>query len=1369
MNKVLPDALSTFAVCRRGHRTRGAKQLTKFPILLSAFLLSIVFVLNGPSFVRADQTALVQLTAGEQSWLKQNPDKLTLYYNVEFPPIEFASDSGAFAGMGADIIALIEKRLGIQFIKTPSRDWNKHLAALENGECAVAPTIVSTPERRLYAFFTSPYAVVPVVMITSKAQHSRLTFDDLTGLRVAVVSGYATEKYARDKSKNRFEVTPVENVSEGLRAVAFGQADVLMENIAVASYFINRQGIANLRVAGNTDFAFAWSIGVSRKYPLLFSAVQKALDTIPEGEIERIRKRWISLEPESGMDPQTRRLLQVIGVFAVLLIIGLTVISLVFKHRLNEKVATLKTAQQELLDQSEILRLATEVTQAGIWDSRLTEQKIYLNAQWLAMLGYEPEERTISLSEFDDFVHPEDRTRLHHFFGDYVAGGGYMQFENEYRLRRVDGSWCWVLSKGRAVEWDSRNVPSRIIGLDMNIQKIKDDQEKMAQNEAWFRAIFENAPYSIVINRVEDGKYIDANKIFLDRWNIGREELAHYSPGDFLIIPREEMTEFYDQLLKTGSVKNREVEVMGKNGPKGYLIFSSVVLNVGGQKQILSMTADVTERKLAEMALKESEARIREMIDNAPFGAHSYQLDASGELIFTGANPAADRILGIDHDPLIGKTTEEAFPMLKQTNVPSAYREVALTGRRWEEDVVFYEDQNISGVFEVFAFQTGPGRMTAFFLDITERKKAEEELRENRELLSATFNATADGVLVVDNEGKISQMNRQFAKMWRIPEDLQKALEDEKLLSFVTDQLVDPERFLSRVRELYKSSREDLEEIRFKDGRVFERYSCPMIREGKEAGRVWDFRDITLRKQAEEALRTSEAGYRRLYNSMMDAYVRVDMDGIIRECNNAFLKMIGYQADEIKKLTYQDITPEKWRVREAWIIENQILTRGFSDTYEKEYILRDGSILPVELRTYLLRDDEGKPAGMWAIIRDITERRRADEEREKMQGQMLQSQKLEAVGVLAGGVAHDFNNILSAIIGYTELMMGKMNPSDPNFKNLSKILDAAQRSANLTRQLLAFARKQTIVPIIFDINESIGSLLKMIRRLIGENIELVWMPGAGPCYVRMDPSQFDQTLLNLCVNARDAISSVGRIAIQTQTVSFDQFSVDAGTEFMPGEFVVLSVSDDGRGMDKETLNHIFEPFFTTKGIGEGTGMGLATVYGIVKQHNGFINVFSEPGRGSILKIFIPRYDAGYHPVEQEQTKTIPRSKGEAVLLVEDDPTVLEMIMLMLQHLGYAVITAGSPKEAIRVAEKNTSDIHLFITDIIMPEMNGRELADRLRAIRPEIKHLFMSGYTADVIAHQGVLDDSINFIHKPFTLKDLAIKIREVLDGSVVQ
>ena len=395
---------------------------------------------------------------------------------------------------------------------------------------------------------------------------------------------------------------------------------------------------------------------------------------------------------------------------------------------------------------------------------------------------------------------------------------------------------------------------------------------------------------------------------------------------------------------------------------------------------------------------------------------------------------------------------------------------------------------------------------------------------------------------------------------------------------------------------------------------------------------------------------------------------------------------------------------------------------------------------------------------------ELAENKRAEEEKAKLQAQLYQAQKMESVGQLAGGVAHDFNNMLSVILGYAQMGLEKTDLLSSLHNDLQQILDAALRSANITRQLLAFARKQAIAPQILDLNEIVGDMLKMLKRLIGEEVSLTWLPDPKLWPINIDPSQVDQILANLCVNARDAIGGVGELNIETGMVTFEPEYCAGHAEVVPGEFVLLAVSDNGCGMEKEILEKIFEPFYTTKELGHGTGLGLATVYGIVQQNNGFVNVSSEPGKGTTFRIYLPRHTGRVNNVAKQRNGPIQCGQGETVLVVEDEEAILRLASRMLKELGYTVLTANSPKEAIRLAHEQ-ADIQLLLTDVIMPEMNGKDLAKLLLTSRPGLKCLFMSGYTAGSIASQDVMDEEIHIIQKPFSARDLAAKVREVLES----
>ncbi len=402
--------------------------------------------------------------------------------------------------------------------------------------------------------------------------------------------------------------------------------------------------------------------------------------------------------------------------------------------------------------------------------------------------------------------------------------------------------------------------------------------------------------------------------------------------------------------------------------------------------------------------------------------------------------------------------------------------------------------------------------------------------------------------------------------------------------------------------------------------------------------------------------------------------------------------------------------------------------------------------------------------GIAAHIGSALMRKRAEAEHEKLQAQFMQAQKMESVGRLAGGVAHDFNNMLTGIMGYAELCQENIVPDNPIYEFLDEIIATAKRSAKLTHQLLAFARKQIIAPKLLDLNDTISGMLKLLRRLIDKDVTIKFSADSDTWPVKMDPTQIDQILANLCVNAHDAIRGVGSINIETHNATLDASYCDGHPGVVSGEYALLRVSDTGCGMDRKTLEQIFDPFFTTKNVGEGTGLGLSTVFGIVKQNSGFINVTSELGKGSTFEIYLPRFVATETVKVAAEMETKDSHGNETVMLVDDEKSIRITTSLFLQGLGYTVLIAKDPEHALHLAVEFVGEIHLLITDVVMPGMSGRDLSNRLTELRPAMKSLFISGFSADVIAQRGVLADGINFLSKPFGRDELARKVRQVLD-----
>ncbi len=641
-----------------------------------------------------------------------------------------------------------------------------------------------------------------------------------------------------------------------------------------------------------------------------------------------------------------------------------------------------------------------------------------------------------------------------------------------------------------------------------------------------------------------------------------------------------------------------------------------------------------------------------------------------------------------------------------------------------------------------------------------ELKWAEEELRKSEALFRNLFERHAAVQLIIDpDSGKIIDANDAAVEFYGwTREQLQQIM-------ILDINILPPEAIKQEMEKARINKRTHFEfHHRLADGSIrdVEVFSSKIEAKGKDLLHSV-IHDITARKQAEKALRESENSFSQLFESAPVPMAYASKVGGYRGTtwNKAWYRTFGYAREQAEGRSGNDIGLWVNPTDRNRFIE-MVNRRNYVADFETLLRRCDGAVRNCSLFGRFI--DKPGHRLLMAVYLDITERKRVDEEREKLQAQLNQAQKMESVGRLAGGVAHDFNNMLGAILGYTELGLLGVSQTDPIHGTLVDIQKAAQRSADLTRQLLAFARKQTVAPMVLDLNETLEGMLKMLHRLIGEDIDLAWLPCKDLDRVRMDPSQIEQVLANLCVNARDAIYDTGKITVETAAVTFDETYCAAHVGSVPGEYVLLAVSDNGCGMDAETLSHLFEPFFTTKAVGKGTGLGLATVYGIVKQNNGFIDVCSEPSQGTTFKIYLPR-----HATEAGRTTKMdaaqPAARGhEIILLVEDEPMILDITTKMLQRQGYTVQAAATPGEAIRLAREHTGEIHLLMTDVVMPEMNGRDLAKNLLSLYPNLKRLFMSGYTANVIAHHGVLDEGVQFIQKPFSVQTLAVKVREVLD-----
>ena len=651
--------------------------------------------------------------------------------------------------------------------------------------------------------------------------------------------------------------------------------------------------------------------------------------------------------------------------------------------------------------------------------------------------------------------------------------------------------------------------------------------------------------------------------------------------------------------------------------------------------------------------------------------------------------------------------------------------------------------------------------------EASELKQTIESLRGSENKFHAFFGNSLDALFITMPDGRILEANPAACRMFDYTE--------EELIQGGRNLVVDLDdpRLPPALKERRRTGK-FIGELTFKrkDGTKFPAEISSVIfksREGDERVSII-IRDIQRRKAAELALRESEERFRFLTETVSDIIWTVDLNLSTTYVSPSIERVLGFTPEERKRQQVEEVlTPESLKLIQVLFAEelakekDKSVDPDRSMTNEVEYYRKDRTTVWLENAMKWIRDEKGAVIGIHGVSRDISKRKKAQIERDKLHAQLIQGQKMESVGRLAGGVAHDFNNMLGVILGRVEMILMGMKPGDSSFEDLEEIQKAARRSADLTRQLLAFARRQAIAPKVLDLNDVVEGMLKMLRHLIGEDIDLIWHPDTRLWPVKMDPAQLDQILANLCMNAKDAIAGSGTVTIETENVIFDDVYCEKHAGSKPGRYVLLAVSDDGCGMDKEIQSHLFEPFFTTKEVGKGAGLGLATIYGIVKQNDGYVDFQSDRGQGTTFRIYIPRNEGDFVKEAAAGSTEKPRGRGETILLVEDEPGILAMGKAMLERLGYAVFSTSDPYDALDLVKEHPGKFHLLMTDVVMPKMSGKDLAEQVKVLNPKIKILFMSGYNADVIVNHGVIDSGTRFIQKPFSMKDLSAAMQQAL------
>jgi PAS domain S-box-containing protein len=935
--------------------------------------------------------------------------------------------------------------------------------------------------------------------------------------------------------------------------------------------------------------------------------------------------------------------------------------------------------------------------------------------------------------------------------------------------------------------------------------------DALEQSERRFRATFDQAAVGIA-HVAPNGTWLEVNQRLCDIVGYTAEELLARTFQDITYPPDLDTDlQFVSQLLDgTTTSYSLEKRYLRKDGALVWIeltvslvrdaagapaYFISLVEDISARKDAeerlsaakLSLEAEVSERRRAEAALRANEQSLATTLDS--IGDAVIATDATG--CVTRMNPVAEQLTGWTLAEARGAPLEQVFRILNETtrqDAPSPVRRVLAQGGvvgLVNHTVLVARDGGERPIADSAApIRDGDGSLhgvVLVFRDQTDERAAETILRKSEATKGAILHAALDCIVAADQAGFITEFNPAaertfgYARAEIIGKPLTRlvppALRQHHLDGF--------DRYLKTGVGSILGKRVELSALHANGTEFPIELAVIPTRSEETLFFTAYIRDISDRQRAAQALQASEARFKHLADSGIIGIVISDIFGNIHEANDAFLELVGFSRQDLSAgtLRWTDLTSPEWRAADAAAVE-QLRATGVAPAREKEYTCKDGSRKPVLVGVAMLeaprcigfvldltpqRRAEQARAQAWVVAQqESVHRAKAERALEQTEEQLRQSQKMEAIGLLAGSVAHDFNNLLSVVLGYAEMLVDELQSGDPIRDDVTQIRDAATRASELTQQLLAFGRRQVLEPRALNLNAAISGMTRMLGRIIGEDIELaaILSPQVGAVFV--DPNQIEQVLLNLVVNARDAMPHGGKLTIETAEIELDEAYAAEHLDVAAGRYVMLAVGDTGAGMDRATQARVFEPFFTTKEPGKGTGLGLSTVYGIVKQSGGTIWLYSELGKGTVFKIYLPRTDAP--PESMSRTAAArPRHGHETVLLVEDDSQVRALASAILRRHGYHVLSAASGGDALLICEQFLGGIDVLLTDVVMPRMSGRELWERLKTLRPAMKVLFMSGYTDDAVVRHGVLSSELAFVQKPLTPATLLGKLRHVL------
>ncbi|MCK5840810.1 MAG: PAS domain S-box protein [Candidatus Sabulitectum sp.] len=1005
-------------------------------------------------------------------------------------------------------------------------------------------------------------------------------------------------------------------------------------------------------------------------------------------------------------------------------------------------------SDQILEDNTALLKSSQSLAHIGSWEHDLITGDLVWSDEVYRIFGEEPQAFKATYEAFLEFIHPEDRALVNEAYTSSIRDG-HDSYHVEHRIIRRKSGETRIVHEQCEHHRDSSGNISRSIGFVEDVTERKAVELKLYESERMYRLVTENSIYGMY--RVSaDGNMIFANQAFSDLTGYSQMELEGLPKSK--LFPHGEAKDISDAnlvLLQSGKSISGRNTLTRIDGSPVEVHFSSVPLfdNSGCYSGFIGSVMDLTERLEAEKALWESRENYRSLVESTADWVWAIDLEGS----HTFSNGSIKALLGYEVNEVLG---ESAFPLMHPDDLESGRELVVNAVKRksgWSNVEIRWLHKD--GSVRVFESSARPlfdlnGEMTGFTgidRDITEHKKAQEALLKSEFDMRTLFNAMTDIVFEMDYDGTYINIAPTSPELM--------FLSAENSIGRTLHQVfpkTEADQFLYFIRRCIDGNESITIEYPLAiGGRTvwFEGRATPKTKNTV----LYIATDITDRKEAQiERERLMMA-----IEQAAETIVITDLNGTIEYVNPAFEKITGYSRDEvigqnpsILKSGKQDDTFFK----EIW----ETITSGRNWTGRIINKKKDGSFYTEEATISPVRNPSGEIINYVAVKRDITVE-------VKLEEQLRQAQKMEAVGQLAGGVAHDFNNLLQVINGYTELVLAEINKEHSAYEFIKEIAKAGDRAQSLVSQLLSFSRRQIINPVDLDLNEVTEKLMKMIRRVIGEHIQCEFIPGYELGTIKADSGQMEQILMNLCVNSRDALAGGGSISIETGNVLIDAEYARIHPWAKPGRYVLLSVTDDGCGMDKKTLAGIFDPFFTTKSIGKGTGLGMSTVYGIVKQHNGEIQVYTEPGKGTVIKIYLPVVARRAASIANQLDAPVLGGR-ETILVAEDDDMVRNLTRQTLIMAGYTVIDAKNGNDALSLFFKHADKINLLILDVVMPGLGGKEVYDKVLETHPDVPTLFCSGYSRKAIHAGFVLDSNLYFIQKPYSSDSLLRKIREVLD-----